>query len=133
MRNLLLYFFPHLLTQIILCLIIAYILKENADNIVKQLDEMSESTEGLLQESSKLQKEMKIRKIKDIKYFDEKIEKLVEQIMLKKAQLKREYIDAFNSEMERVDKEQENFETHLSLIAFNKDTVLKTVQELDQF
>ena len=94
---------------------------------------MSESTEGLLQESSKLQKEMKIRKIKDIKYFDEKIEKLVEQIMLKKAQLKREYIDAFNSEMERVDKEQENFETHLSLIAFNKDTVLKTVQELDQF
>lgn len=66
---------------------------------------MTESTESLLQESSKLQKDMKIRKIKDIKHFDEKIEKLIEQIMLKKAQLKREYIDAFNSEMERVNKE----------------------------
>jgi hypothetical protein len=110
---------------------IAYILKENADNIVKQLDGMTLKTEELLGESSKLQKDMKLRKIKDIKHFDEKIEKLMEQIMLKKAQLKREYIEAFNSEMDRVNKEQENFETHLSLIAFNKDTVLKTVQELD--
>ena len=46
-----------------------------------------------------------MRKIKDIKHFDEKIEKILEQILLKKAQLKKEYIEAFNSEMERVNKE----------------------------
>jgi hypothetical protein len=50
---------------------------------------------------------------------------------MKKALIKKEYNDAFNKEITRVNQEQENFEKHLSLIAFTKDTVVKTVAELE--
>ncbi len=36
-------------------------------------------------------------------------------------------------ELDRVNIEQENFEKHMSLLNFTKDTVLKTVSELEQF
>ena len=45
---------------------------------------------------------------------------------MKKAQLKKEYNDAFNVELARVNTEQENFEKHMSLIAFSKDNVART-------
>ena len=32
-----------------------------------------------------------------------------------------------------MNQEQENFEKHMSLLAFNKDTVTKTANELEQF
>jgi len=45
---------------------------------------------------------------------------------MKKAQLKKEYNDAFNIELDRVNIEQENFEKHMSLINFSRETVQKT-------
>jgi len=51
------------------CLV--YILKENGDNIVKQLDRLSSRTETLLKEGFSLTKEMKARKIKDMKEIDD--------------------------------------------------------------
>jgi hypothetical protein len=36
-------------------------------------------------------------------------------------------------ELNRVNTEQENFEKHMSLISFSKDTVMKTAQELETF
>jgi hypothetical protein len=70
---------------------------------------------------------MKQRKISDMKGIDEKFEKIIKSIQGKKAQLKKEYNDAFSMELNRINIEQENFEKHMSLVNFSKDTVLKTV------
>ena len=68
-----------------------------------------------------------------MKMIDEIFERIAKKIMLKKTQLKKEYNEAFNQELDRVNVEQENFEKHMSLINFNKETVSKLVTELDQF
>lgn len=52
---------------------------------------------------------------------------------MKKALIKKEYNDAFNSELNRVNIDMENFEKHISLIAFSKDTVVKTASELETY
>jgi transcription initiation factor TFIIIB Brf1 subunit/transcription initiation factor TFIIB len=106
-------------------------LKENAENILLSLDTLSSKTEVLLKEGFHLTKEMKQRKIKDMGKIDTKFEKLIKMVQMKKAQLKKEYNDAFNIELSRVNQEQENFEKHMSLVAFNKDTVTKTANELE--
>ena len=74
---------------------------------------------------------MKTKKIKDMKIIDEIFEKFIKNIQMKKAQLKKEYNDAFNIELDRVNIEQENFEKHMSLINFSRETVQKTAQELE--
>lgn len=66
-----------------------------------------------------------------MKMIDGIFEKITKMIMLKKTQLKKEYNEAFNQELDRVNIEQENFEKHMSLINFNKETVQKLVTELD--
>jgi hypothetical protein len=48
---------------------------------------------------------MKVRKIKDMRKIDERFERIVKQIQLKKAMLKKEYNDAFNVELARVNTE----------------------------
>lgn len=48
---------------------------------------------------------MKTKKIKDMKMIDETFEKFIKKLHLKKAQLKKEYNDAFNLELERVNLE----------------------------
>lgn len=63
--------------------------------------------------------------------IDEIFDRIAKKIMLKKAQLKKEYNEAFNVELDRVNAEQENFEKHQSLINFNKETVFKLVTELE--
>ena len=45
---------------------------------------------------------MKSKKIRDMKTIDEKFEKIIKQIQLKKAHLKKDYNDAFNVELNRV-------------------------------
>ena len=92
-----------------------------------------EKTEQLLTGGFALTKEMKMRKIKDMQTIDEQFENIQKKILLKKAQLKKAYNDAFNQELAQVNAEQENFEKHLSLINFSKETVVKTAQELEQY
>jgi len=112
---------------------IAFILKENGENIVKSLDQMASVTESMLKEGFALTKDMKQRKIKDMKAIDDAFDRIVKKVLLKKAQLKHEYNEVFQRELDRVNGEQENFEKHMSLLNFTKETVQKTVQELEQF
>jgi N12 class adenine-specific DNA methylase len=72
-------------------------------------------------------------KIKEMRSIDEKFEKIMKQVQMKKALVKKEYNDAFNSELNRVNLDMENFEKHISLIAFSKDTVVKTASELETY
>jgi hypothetical protein len=107
-------------------------LKESGESIVNSLNQLSARTEALLKEGFHLTKEMKQRKISDMGKIEQKFDKLIQKMNLKKAQLKMEYNSAFNRELARVNAEQENFEKHMSLINFSKDNVVKTVQELEQ-
>ena len=66
-------------------IILAFILKENADNIVNSLNNLSERTEILLSDTFKLTKDMKTKKIKDMKSIDETFDKLIRKIQVKKA------------------------------------------------
>ena len=68
-----------------------------------------------------------------MKSIDETFDKLIRKIQVKKAQIKKQYNEAFNLELSHVTSEQENFEKHLSLINFSKETVVKTAQELEQY
>ncbi len=76
-----------------------FILKENADNIVNSLINLSERTEQLLSEGLKLSKDMKSQKIKDMKSIDEVFEKIQKKLLMRKAQIKKSYNDAFNLEL----------------------------------
>lgn len=58
-----------------------------------------EKTEQLLTGGFALTKEMKMRKIKDMQTIDEQFENIQKKILLKKAQLKKAYNDAFNQEL----------------------------------
>lgn len=60
-------------------------LKENGEQILTSLDTISNQTEELLKEGYKLTKEMKSNKIKDMKTIDEKFEKVVKAVQMKKA------------------------------------------------
>lgn len=48
---------------------------------------------------------MKTRKISDMKNIDEKFDLIQKKMLLKKAQLKKQYNDAFNIELTRVNQE----------------------------
>lgn len=61
-------------------MIVAYVLKENAENIVKSLDTLSLKTEELLKAGFTLTKDMKSKKIKDMGVIDEKFEKIIKQV-----------------------------------------------------
>jgi hypothetical protein len=84
-----------------------------------------------LKDGYQLSKDMKTKKIKDMKVIDDVFEMILKKVQLKKALLKKEYNEHFNLELDRVNNEQENFQKHMSLINFTKDTALKTVQELE--
>jgi hypothetical protein len=49
---------------------------------------------------------------------------------LKKAQTKLKYSDALKVEEMRINREQENFEKHLSLVNFCKENVVKSMKEI---
>ena len=74
---------------------------------------------------------MKMRRIKDVKQIDTKFETLIEKIQAHRALIKLKYNDCFKMEEQRINQELENFEKHMSLINFNKETVFKIVEELE--
>ena len=59
---------------------IALILKENADTIISSLNNLSDRSEQLLKDGFKLTKDMKTKKIKDMKMIDEVFEKIIKKI-----------------------------------------------------
>jgi ElaB/YqjD/DUF883 family membrane-anchored ribosome-binding protein len=81
------------------------ILKENADNIVSSLNNLSERTEMLLSDGFKLAKDMKSQKIKDMRSIDEVFDKIQKKLLMRKAQVKKAYNDAFNLELSQVNGE----------------------------
>lgn len=63
--------------------------------------------------------------------IDSKYQRLLDKISAQRAAIKVKYNDCFKIEEKRIQTELENFEKHQSLINFNRDTVLKAVEELD--
>ena len=55
--------------------------------------------------------------------IDEYFERVIKSILIKKAEIKMKYADALKVEEARINREQENFEKHLSLIHFCKENV----------
>lgn len=68
-----------------------------------------------------------------MQHVDEYFERVIKQILIKKAEIKLKYSDALKVEEARVLREQENFQKHLSLIQFCKDNVQKTTSEIENF
>lgn len=62
-------------------------------------------TESFLKEGYQLSKDMKMKKIKDMKIIDDVFEKIAKKVMMKKAILKNEYNEHFNVELDRVNNE----------------------------
>ena len=77
---------------------------------------MSQRTEILINQGFDLGKEMKRRKVKVMQHVDEYFERVIKQILVKKAEVKLKYSDALKVEEARLLREEENFEKHLSLI-----------------
>ncbi len=55
-------------------------MKENADSIVSQMNKLSDRTELLIKDGFKLTKDMKTKKIKDMKMIDEIFDKIIKKI-----------------------------------------------------
>jgi len=65
--------------------------------------------------------------------IDDNFESIIRQILRKKAEVKLKYVEALGVEEVRIMREQENFEKHLSLIHFSRETVAKTTHEIENF
>lgn len=81
---------------------LVYILKENGDRIVADLDSLSRRTETLISQGFELSKDVKRRKIKVMQTIDGYFEKVVRQVLLKKAEVKLKFADALKVEEARI-------------------------------
>ena len=95
------------------------------------LEKYSGRTEKYIENGYSLNQSMKMRRIKDIKSIDTKFDVLVEKIQAHRALIKLKYNDCYKMEEQRINQELENFDKHMSLINFNKETVSKLVEELE--
>lgn len=82
-----------------------YILKENGDKIVQNLENLSRRTDVLINQGCELTKEVKRRKVKVMGQIDEYFERVMRQILLKKAEVKLKYSDALKVEEARISRE----------------------------
>lgn len=108
-----------------------YVLKENGQQIVRQLEKNSQRTVDLINNGDQMFRQMKLRRIKDMKMIDAKYQRLIDKIQGQRAQIKIRYNDCFSIEEKRINQEVEIFEKHLDLINYNKETVRKAVEELE--
>ena len=67
----------------------------------------------------------------ELKSVDAFFDGLILQLKVQRSKVKKDYSEAWQHESERLYSEQEEFQKHLSLINFTKDTVQKTVQEIE--
>jgi len=91
--------FMFLLTHLV------YILKENGEKIVADLEHLSQRTELLINQGFELNKDIKKRKVKVMQQIDNYFEKVVKQILLKKAEVKLKYAEALKVEEARIHRE----------------------------
>lgn len=63
------------------------------------MNNLSERTDLLLSDGFKLTKDMKTKKIKDMKSIDEVFDKIIKKVQMKKAYIKKSYNEAFNLEL----------------------------------
>jgi len=56
------------------------VLKESGQHIIRSLDTFSSKTEQLIEQGYDLYKQMKMRRIKDIKQVDSQYQKLIDKI-----------------------------------------------------
>jgi septal ring factor EnvC (AmiA/AmiB activator) len=66
----------------------------------------------------------------DFKKIDEEFTRIIKHVKKRRDQLKEEYEKAHENEIGNIEKELENYATHLSLLNFNIDTMKKTLTEL---
>lgn len=105
-------------------------LKESGQHIVRGLDSLINRTDQFIEHGFGLYKQMKSRRIKDIKQVDAYYQRLIDKVERQRALVKLKYNDCFKMEEARINQELENFQKHMSLINFNKETVQQTVDEL---
>lgn len=110
---------------------VVYILKENGDKIVQNLESLSHRTDILINQGCELTKDVKRKKVKVMQQIDDYFERVMRSVLLKKAEIKLKYSDALKVEEARIGREAENFEKHLSLIQFCKENVQKTTREIE--
>ena len=82
-----------------------YILKENGEKIVKNLENLSRRTEYLMNQGYDLIKDVKKRKVKVMQQIEDYFEKVIKQILLKKAEVKLKYSESLRVEEARINRE----------------------------
>ena len=87
----------------------------------------------MINQGTQLRAEVKKRKVEVMVQIDENFDRIIHQILQKRAEVKLKYAEALQVEEARIMREQENFDKHLSLIRFNKENVVKTCTEIDNF
>jgi hypothetical protein len=92
---------------------------------------MAGKTEQLIEQGFALTKQMKMRKVKVMRTIESHYDKIIKQVQLKKAETKLKYSDSLKVEECRINREQENFEKHLSLVNFCKENVKQNTKELE--
>ena len=86
-----------------------YILKENGDRVVANLEKLERKADHLLSQGNSLRQEVKRRKVEMMAQIDENFDKVFSKILRKKAEVKLRYAEALQVEEARIIKEQENF------------------------
>ena len=82
-----------------------YILKENGERVVNNLEQLSRRAQILLQQGNALRYEVKSRKIEVMTQIDDNFEKIIRQILRKKAEIKLKYVEALQVEEARIVRE----------------------------
>ena len=82
-----------------------YILKENGEKIVKNLENLSRRTEYLMNQGYDLSKDVKKRKVKVMQQIEDYFEKVIKQLLLKKAEIKLKYSESLRVEEARINRE----------------------------
>jgi len=82
-----------------------YILKENGDKIIGNLEIMAGKTEQLIEQGFALTKQMKMRKVKVMRQIESHYDKIIKQVQLKKAETKLKYSDSLKVEECRINRE----------------------------
>ena len=84
------------------CSCVVYILKENGEKVVNNLESLSRRAEFLLNQGNNLRQEVKQRKVEVMTQIDDNFEKIIKQILRKKAEVKLKYVEALQVEEARI-------------------------------
>ena len=88
---------------------LVYILKENGERVVKNLESHSRRVDFLINQGGMLLQDVKKRKIDMMTAIDDNFETVVQKIHRKRAEIKLKLSEALKVEEARIMKEQENF------------------------